>query len=294
MTKKVGGAEHEAITLVRTGHSGKGRLMTNKMNIDALDVTLADPNVVQQLTEEVATGNRVAAQVHRSLLPAPVRHPQIDIDVVYLPIDAVSGIYCQVVFPVPSRCYITMCEVRGDGIGAALLATRVSSEVRRFALDQMRPMAIVKALSLFVYEYFHETNMCLSFVAAQIDLANGTISYSGAGHPSVLQLRRHEGLVCALDSQNSLIGVDANCLADEPENTRPFVAGDQLLFYTSGLIRSVNADGVRLGQSGLAKIASDAQGDDAFETADQILDHVVGFRNGPSNDDMILVVAAMK
>ena len=98
-----------------------------------------------------------------------------------------------------------------------------------------------------------------------------------------------KGLVCVLESQNSLIGVDANCLADEPENTRPLVTGDRLLFYTSGLIRSVNADGVRLGQSGLVKIASDAQGDDAFETADQILDHVVGFCDGPANNDPCFV-----
>ena len=165
------------------------------VNPNAVDEALANPDLVKQLIDEVAAGSQLAAKVHRSLLPSPVRHPQIDVDVRYLPVDNVSGNYCQVRFPVPTICYITICEVRGHGITPSLLATRVSSEVKHFISDRLRPMAVVRELNEFIYENFQDVNVSLSFIAAQIDPDHRTISYSGAGHPGVLLLPSEGGCV---------------------------------------------------------------------------------------------------
>ena len=73
---------------------------------------------------------QIATRVHDSLLPRPVRHPQIDIDTRYVPVNRVGGDYCQVLFPGESSCYVTMCDVDGHAVWPALLAARVSSEVR--------------------------------------------------------------------------------------------------------------------------------------------------------------------
>jgi phosphoserine phosphatase RsbU/P len=69
----------------------------------------------------------IADQVHRSLLPAPIRHDRIWVDVRYVPVEEVGGDYCQVRFPDSATCYITICDVMGHGTGSALLATRISS-----------------------------------------------------------------------------------------------------------------------------------------------------------------------
>ena len=53
----------------------------------------------------------IAADVHPSLLPGPVRHDRIWIDVRYVPIEEVGGDYCQVRFPDRATCYVTMCDV---------------------------------------------------------------------------------------------------------------------------------------------------------------------------------------
>ena len=90
-----------------------------------VDEALGDRHLINQLREEVGAAKRalagkqresvlqleIAAQVHRSLLPSPIRHPRINVDVRYLPIEAVGGDYCQVRFPGPSSCYVTMCDV---------------------------------------------------------------------------------------------------------------------------------------------------------------------------------------
>ncbi len=237
---------------------------------------------------------QIAARVHESLLPCPVRHPQIDIDTRYVPVERVGGDYCQVLFPTESCCYVTMCDVTGHGIGPALLATRVSSEVRRLVLDRLRPMDIVQALNAFIFEHFHDTGLQLSFLAAQLDLRRGVLTYSGAGHPGTLLIRQGSEAIEVLESRNLLIGVDEQCLSDRPESTQEVNQGDRILFFTDGLTETMDPNRQMLGTDGLARIATITCSGTIFDMADCILERVAAFRSGPPQDDMTLIMAELK
>ncbi len=280
----------------------------NELSPMNVENALSDPRFVEQLQEEVAAARRelttfrraaefqrqIASQVHRSLLPRPIRHSRLNVDVRYLPIEAVGGDYCQVRFPDPSSCYVTMCDAAWHGIGPSLLAARVSSEVRHFIMDCLSPSEIVRSLNDFILEYFRETQLLLSFIAAQIDLNKGTITYSGARHPAILHLRPGKGLVEPLSSQNMVIGVDRECLADQPEDTRSLASGDRLVFYTDGITETTNSRRCKLGEEGLARIASYALSVDLFNMADKVFDQVSKFRFGPPRDDMTLIALEMR
>lgn len=236
----------------------------------------------------------LAARVHRSLLPQPVHHDRIDVDVRYLPVEDVGGDYCQVRFADPGTCYITMCDVTGHGLGPALLATRVSSEVRHSILYGRAPHDIVRALNTFVVQNFGDTSLFLTFVAARIDLKSRQISWSGAGHPHPLLIRRNGEVVEELVSQNSMLGVFANCLNDKPEHTAQLEPGDRLVFYTDGLTETADAGLRYLGTKGLAEIAVDAMSVELFDAADRILQSVDDYQHGPNLDDKTLIVAEIK
>lgn len=236
----------------------------------------------------------LAAQVHESLLPKPVQHKQIHVDVRYLPIHGVGGDYCQVRFSDPDICYVTMCDVTGHGIGPALLATRVSSEVRHAILFSRPPHQIVHNLNKFICDHFGETGLYLTFVASRIDLEQRQITYSGAGHPCPLLIRRRGRTVEQLASQNSMIGVLPNILEDEPEHTFLMEPGDRLLYYTDGLTETADRDGCQLGVDGLATVAAEAMSVDLFEMCDFILDRVTRRRHGPPTDDVTLIAAEIK
>ena len=209
-------------------------------------------DLIQQLQQQLDKANRdlvqnsahlehqlkIAAQVHESMLPKPVTHPKIDVDIRYLPIEAVGGDYCQVRIPQPDTCYITMCDVTGHGIGAALMATRVSSEVRHYILDMLAPRQIVSELNAFIMNDFAGTGLFLSFFAVRIDLNSRSLTYSGSGHPAALLLRNNVEQPVILASQNPLIGVFENCLSDQPEQTVELEKSDRLLLYTDGLIEN--------------------------------------------------------
>lgn len=267
-----------------------------------------DPQPIERLRSELDAARAELAErrrsrfkhcelirrIHESLLPRPVRHPRVDIDVRYLPMEEAGGDYCQVLFSGDSVCYITICDVAGHGIGPALLATRVSSEVRRLALEGRRPMEIVQEINAFVLRYFADTGMHLSLFAAGLDLDRRSITYSGAGHPGPLLIRRAANGAELLASRHLLLGVSEDILRDDPEETVSLAPGDRLVFYTDGLTESRNPDGEWLGESGLASLAAVTCVGHIFEIADCILRRVDKYRAGPPQDDITLIVAEMK
>lgn len=235
----------------------------------------------------------LAAQNHRSLLPHPVRHDRISVDVRYQPIEEVGGDYCQVRFPDFNTCYVTMCDVTGHGVGAALLATRVSSEVRHAILAKQEPVEIVQMLNEFLDDHFSEAHLYLTFFAAKIDLAQRRVTYSGAGHPSPLLLRRANQEVEPLASQSPLVGVMRDALGDEPQHAVDFGPGDRLIFYTDGITETENEAHKQLGVVGLAQIGLDTFDLDLFETLDAMLQRIDAYQFGPATDDKTILIAEM-
>ena len=236
----------------------------------------------------------LAAEIHRTLLPKPIRHDRIWVDVRYIPVDDVGGDYCQVRFPDRNTCYITMCDVTGHGVGPALLATRISSEVRYEIMYRRDPRDIVDSLQRFMLEHFSSSGLFLSFVAARIDLDGGEVTWSGAGHPSPLLLRAGTGRIEQLRSQNPLVGIEVPGAGDPRQESIRFCPGDRLLFYTDGLFEVADAEDRQLGMRGFISMAQATRRDDIFSAADHLLQAIRDFQHGPNTDDQTLVVAEMR
>jgi len=237
---------------------------------------------------------QLAADVHRSLLPSPVRTDRAEVDVRYQPLDGVGGDYCQMHVPSEGVCYVTMCDVTGHGVGAALLATRVSSEVRQSVHSGKSPAEVVDGLNRFVCENFAAAGLFLTFFAARIDLAGGDITWSGAGHPSPILVRADGRTLVRLASQNLIIGVLPECLAAEPEHRSRLEPGDRVLFYTDGVTEVFDATGAELGEEGLAGFMLDAMPAGVFGMIDRILEQVAAFQDGPVTDDRTLILFGVR
>jgi serine phosphatase RsbU (regulator of sigma subunit) len=237
---------------------------------------------------------RIAERVHRSMLPLPVEHSHIHVDVRYIPIDEVGGDYCQVLFPTDSTCYITICDVTGHGFGPAMLATRVSSEVRRLVSLLSPPADIVQKLNEFIFHNFNETDLQLTFFAARFDFKQMSLTFSGAGHPGALLISPDSQVVQSLDSQNMLIGVAEHCLSDQPSDTRQLFPGDRLLFFTDGATEAMDAQGNLLGVQEFTRMATATCTGKFFDQADRLLEKIATFRAGMPQDDITLILAQMQ
>ena len=236
----------------------------------------------------------LAARIHRSLLPAAVRHDRILLDVRYRSIEEVGGDYCQICMPDDQTCYVTMYDVTAHGVGATLLATRIRGEVHDAMVKKRAPVEIVRMLNEFLDDHFRESHLYLTFFAARIDLNEHRITYCGAGYPSPLLIRRATGEIEPLASQNPIVGVARDALEDEPQHTIEIEAGDRLLFYSDGISETENAAHKQLGVVGLARLLLETIDRDLFETLDTILQEIDAYQSGPDTDDKTLLMAEFR
>jgi len=91
-----------------------------------------------------------------------------------------------------------------------------------------------------------------------------------------------------------VIGLQPDCLNEDPQHTRKLDPGDRLLFYTDGLTEAIDVDDRQLRERGLAQIVSDSLSVDFFDMADEVLAHVGEFRFGSPVDDMTLITVEIK
>lgn len=234
----------------------------------------------------------LANDVHRSLLPRPIRDERLRVDVRYVPIEEVGGDYCQVRFSDRDTCYVTMCDVMGHGVGAAMLAARISSEVRYGILYRREPRDIAASLDRFVKQFFAHTELFLTFIAARLDLERMELTYSGAGHPSPILVGPGGRKTRCLESQNPLIGLDLP-KSTVQQDTVALCPRDRLHVFTDGLFEVVDAGGRQLGIPGLARLVEATADCDLFDAADQILGGVQRYQFAPNPDDQTLIVAEM-
>lgn len=233
----------------------------------------------------------MAVRVHRSLLAQPLRHERIWIDVRYLPVEGVGGDYCQARFVQDRFCYITMCDVAGHGIGPALLATRVSSQVLHAVLNNLEPAEIVWTLEDFMLRHFPDLDLFLSFVALRVDLETLELTWCGAGHPSPFLIRHGRTEPELLKSQNGVVGVGLLSAGEVRQSSRHLGTGDRLVLYTDGVFEVFDERGVQLGVAGLARMAQSLAEEPLFAMADQLLERVRDYCGEPNHDDLTLLFA---
>lgn len=87
---------------------------------------------------------------------------------------------------------------------------------------------------------------------AAIDTEGHSITYSGAGHPPALQLRREKGNMLQLAENGLFIGPFPN--ATNSNLSVPIQSGDALLLYTDGIVEASTSDRGEFGRERLEQL----------------------------------------
>ena len=191
---------------------------------------------------------RSIADIQRSLLPAETpKVPGLDVAVHYQTAARAGGDYYDF-FPLPNdRLGLLIADASGHGAPAAVLMAVVHSIAHTRAEPPQRPGEFLTYLNAHLTRrYTRPTGSFVTAFYAVFDPANGMLSYASAGHNPPRLLRAADGFKLALNRAQKLpLGIKP----DEVylEQTVTLLPGDQVVFFTDGVIEAVNADGDMFG-----------------------------------------------
>jgi DNA-binding NarL/FixJ family response regulator len=135
------------------------------------------------LSSQMAEELRLASRMQRSLIPAAVEHPRLDVAREFIPFREIGGDYYDFLPLGPDRMAFAIGDVMGKGIAAALLAASLKAAVR--AQVQGGAVASPEEVVARVNRLFGEVaprGLFASLFFAIFDLETLDVEYVNAGH----------------------------------------------------------------------------------------------------------------
>ncbi len=235
---------------------------------------------------------QVVGDIQRSLLPAELPDiPTMKLAAHYQTSHRAGGDYYDF-FPLPEgRWGILIADVSGHGTPAAVMMAVTHSIAHLYPGTSAPPSDMLDFVSRHLTRRY--TTNASSFVTAFYciyDPKTRELSYSSAGHNPPRLKRCAGGQILALDGASKYpLGIFPD-IAYEDTTVR-LQPGDQIIFYTDGIIEAVDPADRMFGVGRLDEVLAECR-DEPSEIVDALLGAVERFAAGqPATDDRTLVVA---
>jgi serine phosphatase RsbU (regulator of sigma subunit) len=248
----------------------------------------------QRLKQSIA----IAMEIQQHLLPAkPPEVAGVDLAAVLDYCDETGGDYYDFpAWPLPGgRVAITVGDVTGHGIGAALLMASGRAVLRTHAERGESPGALLALVNEALAKDAAYGKFMTLFYGV-LDPAAGTLVYANAGQGGCSVRRASDGRVETLPAGGPPLGVFGG-LAFPEGRIEGLAKGDLVVLATDGIWETVDLSGAHFGFERLdATVAAAAAGDavPAARVAEAVIAAAATHRgSGPQTDDITLVVARM-
>lgn len=261
-----------------------------------------DTTLLEILEREVAEGRAARRRDHRQqrdfeearliqrgLLPTSV--PQvagIDLSVTWQPADGVGG-DCFDTLAFGEVLGVSIADIAGKGLPAALLMSNLQAAVRAFAQENVSPASICSSVNRLLCRNMASGRFA-TFCYARIEPAAKRIVYSNAGHNPPLVLRAN-GSSEPLSEGGMVLGVFPDNHYEQGEIA--LVPGERVLFYTDGITEARSPEGEEYGEERLAASALAVRGASAEAIKQAVLADVNLFTGGKFEDDATLIVVGI-
>jgi len=187
------------------------------------------------------------------------------------------------------RIGLSIADVAGKGLPAALLMSNLQAAVRAFASDRATPQQVATSVNRLLCRNI-AVGKFVTFCYLVVDRSRQLLTFANAGHNPPL-LVSTDGHVEQLSTGGMVLGVMPDTSYEQREV--PVHAGDRLILYTDGIIEAEDADGRDYGEERLARVAAANRGLNPQDLLDAIFRDVSGFAGGRFQDDATLIVVAI-
>jgi len=230
-----------------------------------------------------------AERIQRKLLPATLPHVDgCELAASWKPAAGVGGDCYDAIAFTATRVALSIADVVGKGIPAALLMSNLQAAVRAFASETTEPAALCQQVNRILCGNIAEGRF-ISFVYCMVDTEQRTLTYANAGHYPPILLRR-DGTVERLATGGPVLGIFGDAVYEQRQVAiRP---GDRVVLFTDGLTEARNADDEEFGEPRLIDVAIEHRCCSAPAMQARLSDAVATFCGGRLQDDATLIVLA--
>ncbi|MBI1796137.1 MAG: SpoIIE family protein phosphatase [Candidatus Eisenbacteria bacterium] len=273
--------EAKLLTIVATNYAGV--IEQARLRVEA-----EEKKRLEEENRRMESELDLARDIQMSLVPSgPLHGGPWEVHGKVVPARQVGGDYFDY-FPLDgSRFAITIADVSGKGVPAALLMSNVQASLRAFCNGEREITEAIRQVNRSVARSASGGKFITLFYA-EVDHAHGVLRFTNAGH-NYPMLRRGDGSIEELQEGGLLLG-----LFDDAEYTygeASFGDGDALLLYSDGISEATDSYGQQFGEDRLRTIWQSCCALPSSEVIGCLLKDVEKFRGSAGqSDDMTAVV----
>jgi len=283
------------------GTFGVSRDITEKKLAEERLINLA--HQLQLKNQQIETDLEMARKVQMAFLPKS--YPPFIWDLSssesalrffhrYYPSEALAGDFFQVIPISNSQAGVIICDVMGHGVRAALITAVLRGLVGELKLITPYPHVFLRKVNRSLNTVFKQLDMTL-FVTAfygVFDLLKGQFRYANAGHPQPILTQRSSQvsgiLQAATTEPEPALGLIENFRYSS--GSIPIAPGDNVLFYTDGILEVEREDGQQFGRKRLLELIRSQSSESADTVLTNLFDSIRDFSGGRgAQDDMCAV-----
>ena len=242
------------------------------------------------LASRMAEELRLASNVQRSLLPAPLQHARLDVAREFIPFREIGGDLYDFVPLGPHKMAFAIGDVMGKGVPAALLAANLKASIRaQVEAENICPSTLVAKVNRMFWDVV-PNGLFASLFFGVFDLEESVLAFVNAGHhyPFLIDA---QGEVRDLVQGGPVLGLVEDSTYEQ--GAMPFRPDDLFVFYSDGITDRANPQGELFGVERLKEAAARTGTDSSARiTLYSLLGEIQGWSGGaPAEDDMTLIVA---
>jgi len=263
-------------------------MLTGVANIAAVAIDNARLFKLSKEKQAIERDIEIAADIQRALLPH--RLPEVEgLDIAASTIQSkmVGGDLYDVSMFASGRVSISIGDVSGKGVPAAILMANLYASYKGLARTNLPVEELVNQLNLIIYNTT-DNDRFATFFYGVYDPEERQMAYCNGGHNPPLVIRS--------GGEIELLGIGGPALgfvtdAEYNSGIVKFNVGDYLLLYTDGVTESENKEGEFYELEKLYEITLKSRGKSAIEMHDNIIRDIQKFSKGSAAqaDDVTLM-----
>ena len=230
---------------------------------------------------------REAREIQNRLLPKELpKLPDYEIAAMTRPARCVGGDYYDVVRISERETVISIADVSGKGLPAALLMSNLQAALKPLLWQKLPPRELCHRLNRTLCD-ITPLGKFVSFFCGVLDSQENRLVYSNAGHNPPIVVRGRDTAI-ELNAAGAVLGQFPDWVYEQSEIR--LQSGDALLLFTDGLIDAWNEKEESFGEERLVRTAQERPGIPAAQLMESLLDAASKHCGGHFQDDASVVI----